>query len=395
MRELGSDYFNPRYRPERLGKPLAEIDRTYDYDFALVDRTFERLRGVDRDVVLAHVFREVTRGASDPTEQHLAVLAFLQQLAHHNPWTQPMHRDRTWVCDPLVLLELNEMRCGSVSTLAVDLFGAGGYEGRLAGVGAHTLAEIFYDGGWHYFDADIFGGGESVIDEGGAVPSLAELADTPEELDRLAHYRKFNPQMPVLLELDPVDGGRSFPYPSSYYFSTEGYGSGRPLHQTKRATPAQERASRFFGWEARYLQTVRNDELRLTGDPIRRQYGPPRWESHRLGRSATGEPLLSLSWQPAGAAPELAGYRLDVRDEPRGWDWGADGWKPGSYDSLFGSPAGGRPIETGEARADVELEPDRTHHISVTALDAYGARIGKAAFLTSPELIVETRARER
>ena len=63
-----------------------------------------------------------------------------------------MHPDKSIVKDPLVLLELGEMRCGHVAGLAVDLFDAMGYEGRLVQLSCHVIAEIKYDGRWHYFD---------------------------------------------------------------------------------------------------------------------------------------------------------------------------------------------------------------------------------------------------
>jgi hypothetical protein len=315
--------------------------------------------------VLRHVFAEVTRGASEPMEQHLALLAFLQQLSFHNPWVQPMHRDRSWVCDPLALLELNEMRCGAMSTLAADLFRAAGYEARLTAVGGHTIAEIRYEGAWHYFDADLFGGGQSVLDGDGTIPSLAGLAAHRDELDRLGHSLERSPQPPCPKL-----------YPSSVYFSRAAYRGDEPAYLVKRATPAEEAASRFFGWEGRRLERL-PAELDLDDEPIHLLPDAP-----RLKREASDGQAAMLRWAPVDGA---AGYRVLVAERPRGWQPGADRWRAADYDALFAT-RDVRAAETAETEARIELEPGRTAHVAVAAIDARGLRIGKESFLESEEL---------
>ena len=120
----------------------------------------------------------MTAGANTPTDRHLAVLRFLHRASFHN-LIQPTTPDGQPVYDPLVLLELGEMRCGRANRVAADLFRANGMPARLVQVAFHVLAEVFYDGSWHYFDADIFGKGESVRRADGRVPSVAEPAAEP------------------------------------------------------------------------------------------------------------------------------------------------------------------------------------------------------------------------
>ena len=75
-----------------------------------------------------------------------------------------------WVYDPLVLLELGDMWCTQGAILAIDLFGAAGYPGRLVQLAQHQIAEIYYDGDWHYFDTDSFGNGETILEDDGNIP---------------------------------------------------------------------------------------------------------------------------------------------------------------------------------------------------------------------------------
>ena len=182
----GFDFGNSKYSPLRIGKTLEEIDITYDYDFDRLAKTTNSLQGVNRRRVLKYIFHEVTKGAKNNTEKHLKVLSFLQKSSFHN-LIQPMYPDKTEVFDPLLLLELSEMRCGQVARLAVDLFSSVGIKGRVVQAKAHVLAELFYDGAWHFFDADLFGGERMIFDKQGRIPSFVELSQNPYAVDALAN----------------------------------------------------------------------------------------------------------------------------------------------------------------------------------------------------------------
>ena len=178
----GTDFFNPRYSPLRLNKPLDQIDRTYDYPFQHLEKIENRLKHVDRRTALKGIFEKITCGAQSDHERHLAVLNFLYRAAYHNAFVQPMYEDKQAVFDPLVLLELGEMRCGAVARVAADLFDAAGYRTRLVQAYAHTTAEINYDGGWHLFEADLAGGPPVIFE--GRIPSVEELAQSPFLIDK-------------------------------------------------------------------------------------------------------------------------------------------------------------------------------------------------------------------
>ena len=100
------------------------------------------------------------------------MLQFLQDISIHNQYLLPVYPNGQMVEDPLVLLQLGEMQCGQMASLAVDLFAAAGYQGRLVQLGGHVIAEIYYGQNWHYFDADLFGNGETVFNPDGSIPSV-------------------------------------------------------------------------------------------------------------------------------------------------------------------------------------------------------------------------------
>jgi len=145
----GSDYCNPWFNPERIGKTRKQIDSDKDYDFIRLAIVRAYLFGVDRRAALKYIFDTVTKGAVTNTEKHLAVLRFLQNSSYHN-LIHPMGRSGSVVIDPLVNLELGEIWCGEVSYLAVDLFAAAGYNGRVVVLSRHGIAEMYYDNDWHY-----------------------------------------------------------------------------------------------------------------------------------------------------------------------------------------------------------------------------------------------------
>jgi len=76
----GSDYANPKYSPLRLGKPMEQIDKVFDYDFERIVRTEKYLKGIDRKRVLRHIFATITDGARTNTEKHLRILKFLHNI---------------------------------------------------------------------------------------------------------------------------------------------------------------------------------------------------------------------------------------------------------------------------------------------------------------------------
>jgi hypothetical protein len=380
----GTDYTNPAYSPLRLGKPLAELDAVWDYDYPRLEAVARRLAGVDRRAALAAIFDQVTRGCRTTTDRHLAVLKFLHKAGNHAR-IQPTWPDRTGVFDPLILLELAEMRCGQVNRVAVDLFAAAGFTGRLVQVAAHVGAEIRYDGGWHYFDGTFGGNGECVRNADGTIPSVDELSREPDRIDALtAHW-----------EPDYQNGfwaSPGWPYPSWNYFSARAYAASgvRPQVSVKTATAEQERASRHYGWEYG----------RLDDDPDRRLWDLPR-------RTAPSAPYVTRC-EVAGRAVELAweatgadGFVVTVGRTPRGWNFdsgglpdrlaglksSARGWRPEDYEARFSLPPADLGwVEVREPRARIELPATGPVYLTVMAYDAHGRAAGRRVFPMSEEL---------
>ena len=101
--------------------------------------------------MLAVIFDRVTDGCNTNSEIYEEVYQFLFRIEMNHPkGLQAMHRNGQMVTDPLLLLELQEMRCGQIARLAVDLFAAGGYSGRLVQGDGHVWAEIWYDNKWRF-----------------------------------------------------------------------------------------------------------------------------------------------------------------------------------------------------------------------------------------------------
>jgi hypothetical protein len=92
------------------------------------------------------------------------------------------------VFDNLILLELHAMECQKASRMIADIYSAAGYESRLVDMYGQRVAEVKYDGGGHYAEADLFGGGQIVTLPGGTIRSMAELSTHYPLLDKMQVY---------------------------------------------------------------------------------------------------------------------------------------------------------------------------------------------------------------
>jgi hypothetical protein len=389
---LGSDYDNPVFSPENQGISLDQIDNTYDYDFERLSKTEAFLKGVDRPRVLKYIFEMVTDGLSNDKEKHLAVLRFLDKSSYHNVIWQPMYPDQVMVTDPLVLLELHEMRCGHIARVAADLFDAAGYPTRLVQLSGHIVAEIFYEGDWHYFDADVFGGGETVLDYEGDIPSVAELSRTNKGylIDSLAavYYE--------VITKPRVNGPR---YPSYYYFSKNAYsGSTWPTYYIKTAT-VKESNNYLYGWN--YFDTVVAKDIVLTDSPDYYEPGAVSFTSIQIDHE---QDLAYIEWSPSvDKDNDLLGYYVFISSSSRGWDylnfggekellsfWNAaenNDWDPQMYDNLFKLPPHEIDlIKTEGTSAQFSIKKGSTYYVSVMPYDAHGESVGKKLYPMSNEI---------
>ncbi len=354
---------DPRYSPDRLGKPRGQLDTVFDYDFERLEAIRRRLDGVDRRAVLAELFDRISHDCTTDHDRHVAVLEFCNKCGFYNA-IQPMWPDRTPVFDPLICLELAEQRCGHSARVAASLLDAGGYETRIVQLGGHLIAEVFYDDDWHYLDATSFGGRWTVTDADGSIPSVHELGHRPFAIDAGPSY--VEPNQPNT----PIGSGI---YPSYYYFSQRAYTVPAKTYR-KLATAGEEAASRNYGWE--FSRALR-DESRPLYD-----FAPKHLPS------TPGTPQLDgdrITWR-ASTDPDgdLMGYRVYVGSRSRGWCYGK-GWRPEMYDGRLSLPPGDRAVlETAEA--SIDAPPTRPAYVTVMAFDRHGESVGRELYPMSPEL---------
>lgn len=373
----GTNFFNERYSPLRLNKPLDEIDTTFDYDFTYLKQVSKHLEKIDRRKALKAIFEKITTDAKSDTEKHLAVLKFLHKAAYHNPYVQPMYENKQAVLDPIVLLELGEMRCGAMARIGADLFESAGYQTRLVQVAAHTTAEIFYERDWHLFESDLAGGGMA-IRHNGHIPSVFELSQTPYLIDKIpTHFAAFH-----------TVGAQV--YPSYYFFSSEAYNDLVPSYYYKTATIEQAAASIYFGWEI--YKTITN-AWKLSN--IQKKYEP---SGPIFTHIFKGKNYVQLSWEPPVAAD---GYRVYISKVSRGWQYQNfvnseeikpywhGGWKPEMYDSMFREPPSDvRLFTTTNTSVKIKLPKGEIRYVTVMPYDHHGESVGRKLYNMSDELML-------
>jgi hypothetical protein len=388
----GNDFFNPRYSPERLGKPLEQLDTTYDFDFSWLNEVEQKLVKVDRPQALKAIFEIITRDARTDTERHLALLAFLQQAAFNSTWMQPTHENKQAVMDPLVLLELGIMRCGQVARVAADLFQAAGYPTRLVQVAHHVSAEVYY-GEWHLLEADMIQGGMAPLIEG-MIPSVEKMSRAPASLDRLP----FNLRVKLSNEICHRNNSELI-YPSYYFFSRHAYESSgnEPLLYYKTATPEQAKTSIWYGWN--YWRTEPDNNRLLTASPPKYEPTMPKFKSVVI---ADGK--AKIAWEASQDYDnDLIGYRVYVSAQSRGWNYNQlcsspavrpywdGGWKPEMYSSLYSEPPSEISLlQTRETEVEIDLPPGARRFITVMPYDQYGESIGRRIWWLTEELVLST-----
>jgi hypothetical protein len=292
----------------------------------------------------------------------------------------PLHRDGTMVTDPLVLLELGEAHCGQVARLAVDLFEAAGYPGRVVQLGGHVIAEIYYEGDWHYLDADLYGGGDAVLIDG-RIPSVAELARRPELLDVLPTNHAFS------IDGEPWRAGSI--YPSYFYFSRQAYSGYEPQVYVKTATPEQARDSPIYGWN--HYKTEPYPIALWDIAPLREPNAPV---VKTVAHDGDG---VAIDWWPSENA---VGYKVYVASKSRGWRHERalasvprgvsirTGWSPAMYDALYGEPPGDIAVLFAESNViRIPLTRERIF-VTIMPVDEHGERIGRSIYPMSQEIVI-------
>ncbi|MGE0142245.1 MAG: hypothetical protein AB7I19_17735 [Planctomycetota bacterium] len=387
MARRGSDYCSSELSPLRLGRALDQLDVTFDFDFERLERVQSDLAAIDRGTALRTIAEHVVAGAVDWTTRHLRILRFLQRTAF-NSFLQPMNRAKRPVYDALTLLHLNEMRCGHVARVAIDLFQTLGCRGRVVQLGGHIVAEVEYDGGWHLIDADLFDAGETPRNADGSIPSLAELSLDPFRVDALAHHFYMTFQCVAKI------GGAA--YPSYHYFGEAAYGNSKPSYSYKVVRSGDERT----GEDWTRVETKPATEIRLGPIPLLRQPGAPLIDRVEIHEESNGRGHR-IGWRNASDPDgDLAQYRVLVGTCSRGWNHQTSmvqgsaapyrhelgPWRTEWYERLMERP----PSDAGEF---VVTEPQlwlpattRDCFVTIWSEGRHGLAAGKSLWLPSDEL---------
>jgi hypothetical protein len=385
--------FDPvRYERHGADYCAAEYSSSIESQYQRASNLRLKLVHIDRSKALLAIFNKITAGAKTNTEKHLKLLKFIQKSTYHTNDISS-YSEGDWVYDPIVLLELGDMWCTQGAILAIDLFGSAGYPGRLVQLANHQIGEIYYDGDWHYFDTDSFGNGETVLDNKGKIPSVAEMSKGDyQKLDALPAYQE---SLVMDCTSDHPEGNL---YPSYSYFSSQAYKKDVPqTYYTGRDSPyAFEN-----GWKAADKISP-SDTVKLYDLPAIHTPTKPRFTQVQFDPAYT---TLTVSFTASDPDNDLAGFQVFVSDHSRGWDYNqfygsgsakvywADpgGWKPDMYEQLFVLPPanlGSMKLSANKNQVNITVKHGITYFITVMPFDSYGLSVGRLLYPESNELKV-------
>lgn len=382
----GTDYNNERYNPERIGKDLNNINKVYDYDFALIKEYEDKYSTIDRKRALAGIFYKICKGNESNLERQQKVGNFCSKISTH-AYLQPINEEKQLVCDPIILLELHEMKCGQVARIACDLFSAVGYQTRLVQLGGHVIAEIYYDQAWHYFDVDLWHGYKAV-ENNGNIPSVEELSKSPYLIDAMnnTYYETYMYEINLL-------GNHSDSYPSYYYFNKSAY-TVTPCYYYKIATEEQE-LNWYYGWN--YYETV-DAEIELSAEKFEQPAAP------YIEKVIISEGKAKIEWsKKENDLSDIIGYKVFVSRTSRGWEYAnicgdqeienfvINRYEPSQYDKITQLPCSDvYDIDTSATEIELELE-NGIYYVSIMPYDSHGESVGRKIYLMSNELRIEIR----
>lgn len=165
----GGERINPELRLR------ADFPEGSAFPSELVDRYIRRLKRVDSTAYLKGILNrlEIDRLGSD-REKVERVVAFVQEAVRHDPIASPP------TYDPVFILEAHKGRCGQANyQVAPALLNLAGFKTRRVKLYGHAALEVWYEGRWHYYDADMLKGGTFVRRPDGSVPDAAWLTTPP------------------------------------------------------------------------------------------------------------------------------------------------------------------------------------------------------------------------
>ena len=355
------------------------------------------LGGVVRSKALKNIFDKITMGATTDTEKHQLILRALQNRSIHTSLPSN-YSSGIEIRDPLLLLELSSMWCGQTARLAVDLFEAGGYKGRLVQLGTHIIAEIYYAESWHYFDADIFGNGEVVLKEDGTIPRVTELGK-PELLRRLDALSAYQES----LIFDCVNPGVELTYPSYYYFSDLAYRDQpeQPGYYFKDTPLSLADPLVFsYGWANQLF--VKDTTIIQGSYPIRKLPKIPQIEN-LIVDSRVG--TVQLQFSSTDTDNDMSKYHIFVSERSRGWNYphfagrsefqkykSQNAPSVNRLESIYQLPPddlGHLVVEADTPFSIIDMKGRKRVFISIMPVDHYGESVGRSLYPVSNELQID------
>ena len=165
---------------------------------------------VDTSSVEAIIASVIKPGMSQQ-QKALAVYDFLRTNLYHWPagreGPKPDDHDYGVVYDPIKLINVYGYGYCFQSRSALEaLWQAAGLEARSAGIGGHSIAEVFYDGAYHFLDADQQG--YCLLADGQTIASIEQISRDPIALV----LRQANPTKPFF----PATADPKVPYESKH-----------------------------------------------------------------------------------------------------------------------------------------------------------------------------------
>lgn len=148
-----------------------------------------RLRDTPKDVYLQHVVDHVVPAGADHQQSVESLVRFVQDATWHNPLECPVEADRkTLVTAAHELLELHDARCLHTAEILRQLFRQAGYDARRTALpseeqAGHFVTEVYFDGEWHYTDANYFKEHVILRRPDGSLPTLSWLRRHPYHSD--------------------------------------------------------------------------------------------------------------------------------------------------------------------------------------------------------------------
>jgi hypothetical protein len=325
------------------GLKMDDLNINY-YEFDDVEALEKEYQGVSRAEFLRAVFARAVKGreASGDNEKWLAIMDYFSRSMRHPQVEQPTNRDGTMVTDPMILMLLHEGRCGHQARVIVDLALANHYEARLIQLAAHLVAEVKWDGKWHWIDADAGIPVDSLRSRFAELPSVETLARTPYVLDSFAarnwEWGDYS-RRTVDGKMAPADiwYGSQLTTSATYFGKQifSGIYGGRNAsiegitYYYKKGTPAQWAADRFWGWN-----DLRTEVQPIPTVPIAYFLLPLTISGPPAVYTEGGHGVVPVRWTAGGRTvcdPDRVrkchltfdnlGYEVRVSSATRGWDY--------------------------------------------------------------------------